>query len=216
MARTAKTLSIAGIANHTSGDKIAGQASASTVDRKISQPFTGSTDQAVPEGIYIRQPDLLGSQTVMTRASDGAAVSRSRYDAWGSHLAANSLGQDTTYEKFTDQPHEAFSGLEYYGFRFYHPKTRRFITPDDRIAGGGAQGYNRFAYVLNNPATYIDPTGHQVGTSTCVGCGSSGGNSGGGGESRSLNPLDYSPGYQFLKWLFGSHGGGGGNDDNKR
>ncbi len=186
LARTAKTLSIAGIATHTYGDKIPGAVAAATVDTNINQPFTGSTDQALPVGIYLRQSDLLGSQTVMTRASDGAVVSRNRYDAWGSHLAANSMGQDTTYEQFTGQPREAFSGLAYYGFRYYHPTTRRFITPDDRIMGCGAQGYNRFAYVHNNPATYIDPTGHQTaGTSTCVGKGCGDDRSGSGSGSNS-------------------------------
>lgn len=56
MSLAAETLSIAGIANHTYGDKIIGQAEASTVDSKINQPLTGSTDQAVPLGIYLRQP----------------------------------------------------------------------------------------------------------------------------------------------------------------
>jgi RHS repeat-associated protein len=190
--RISKTLSIAGIATHTYGDKIVGQASASTVDSKINLPFTGSTDQAVPLGIYLRQPDLLGSQTLITRASDGAAVSRNTYDAWGSHLPANSLGQDTTYEKFTGQQQEGFSGLAYYGFRYYHPKTRRFITPDDRLGGGGAQGYNRFAYVRNNPATYIDPSGHQdVRAETCPGCRGNGNGTGSssGGQSGGWNEL---------------------------
>jgi hypothetical protein len=48
----------------------------------------------------------------------------------------------------------------YYGARFYDPTLGRFNQPDT-ITSGGAQGYDRFAYVSNNPVRYNDPTGHM-------------------------------------------------------
>lgn len=46
--------------------------------------------------------------------------------------------------------------------RIYDAEGRRFLTPDpyvtDPMAG---QNHNRYAYVLNNPATNTDPTGYQ-------------------------------------------------------
>jgi len=47
--------------------------------------------------------------------------------------------------------------------RFYDPISGRFLTPDDQIGGESLyqQGaLNRFAFELNNPIGYVDPTGH--------------------------------------------------------
>jgi len=48
--------------------------------------------------------------------------------------------------------------------RFYDPISGRFLTPDNRIGGESLyqQGVlNRFAFELNNPIGYIDPSGHM-------------------------------------------------------
>ncbi|MBI5823371.1 MAG: RHS repeat-associated core domain-containing protein [Chloroflexi bacterium] len=52
-------------------------------------------------------------------------------------------------------------GLMHYGARMYDPALGRF-TSADTIVPGGVQGYDRYAYVNNNPIRYNDPTG------TCV------------------------------------------------
>lgn len=53
-------------------------------------------------------------------------------------------------------------GLYNYGARLYDPEVGRFITPDS-IAPDyrNPQSLNRYAYVLNNPMRYVDPTGHE-------------------------------------------------------
>jgi RHS repeat-associated protein len=59
-------------------------------------------------------------------------------------------------------------GLLYYGARFYDPALGRFCeapprgaSADTLIPGAGSsQAWDRFAYGLNNPLRYIDPTGH--------------------------------------------------------
>jgi len=49
-----------------------------------------------------------------------------------------------------------------YGARFYDPALGRFISADTVVPGAGnPQALNRYAYVLNNPLKYTDPTGHQ-------------------------------------------------------
>ncbi|MCZ2290048.1 MAG: hypothetical protein LC138_14540, partial [Anaerolineales bacterium] len=42
---------------------------------------------------------------------------------------------------------------------FYDSAVGRFVSADTVIPGG-TQGYDRFAYVYNNPLRYNDPTGH--------------------------------------------------------
>lgn len=49
----------------------------------------------------------------------------------------------------------------YYNARFYDPSIGRFLTPDTIVPDvTDAQAFNRYAYVLNNPIKYTDPTGH--------------------------------------------------------
>ena len=53
-------------------------------------------------------------------------------------------------------------GIYFYNARFYSPYLNRWIQPDTIIPGAGnSQAYDRFAYVLNNPVIYTDPSGHK-------------------------------------------------------
>lgn len=57
--------------------------------------------------------------------------------------------------------HVSDFGLLYYNSRMYDPSLGRF-TSADSIVPAGVQGYDRYAYVQNNPLRYTDPTGHSV------------------------------------------------------
>jgi hypothetical protein len=49
----------------------------------------------------------------------------------------------------------------YYGARYYSPEYRIFIQPDTLLPDPyNPQALNRYAYVLNNPVKYTDPSGH--------------------------------------------------------
>ncbi len=48
----------------------------------------------------------------------------------------------------------------YYNARWYDPSLGRFAQADT-IVPGGAQGYDRYAYVNNDPVRYTDPSGHK-------------------------------------------------------
>lgn len=51
--------------------------------------------------------------------------------------------------------------LEYLRARFYDPAKGRFTaTATVQQNAQGTQGRNLYAYVANNPTTWIDPTGH--------------------------------------------------------
>ncbi|MCL4872115.1 MAG: hypothetical protein KJ063_24400 [Anaerolineae bacterium] len=53
-------------------------------------------------------------------------------------------------------------GLLYYNARFYVPGIGRFANADTIVPDPvNPQQLNRYAYVLGNPLSYFDPTGHS-------------------------------------------------------
>ncbi len=62
---------------------------------------------------------------------------------------------------FTGQKLDASDGLMYYGARYYDAALGRFISADTIVPNpANPQSLNRYAYVLNNPVKYVDPSGH--------------------------------------------------------
>jgi len=54
-------------------------------------------------------------------------------------------------------------GLYYYGARWYDSSLGRFAQADTIVPSpGNPQSLNRYAYGLNNPLKYVDPSGHVV------------------------------------------------------
>jgi len=93
-------------------------------------------------------------------SSSGARLNILAYRPFG-QLAWNS-GSEPEYS-YTGEYHEASSNLYYLNSRWYDPTTGRFISPDDRLGRlSMPQDQNRYAYVMNNPMKYTDPTGHIV------------------------------------------------------
>jgi RHS repeat-associated protein len=65
--------------------------------------------------------------------------------------------------EFTGKERDSESGLDYFGARYYGSALGRFTSPDpsldaDRIVGT-PQRWNRYAYVINNPFSRVDPDG---------------------------------------------------------
>jgi RHS repeat-associated protein len=130
--------------------------------------------------------DHLGSASITTD-KDGVKVSEIRYKPWGEVRYSSSV-LPTRYT-FTGQysyvgdaatglGNNGF-GLMFYNARWLDNSIGRFTQPDTAVAGG-VQGYDRYAYVSNNPVRYNDPTGHDCSdpedpTPTC-----DSGNNGGG------------------------------------
>jgi RHS repeat-associated protein len=64
---------------------------------------------------------------------------------------------------FTGQENDADTELMYYGARYYSPEYRVFVQPDTITMlpdPYNSQYLNRYAYALNNPVKYTDPSGH--------------------------------------------------------
>jgi RHS repeat-associated protein len=107
--------------------------------------------------------DHLGSVTVTTDAA-GAVVNRSSYDPWGKPRASFPLGDRsrTGDRGFTGHEHLA-GGLIHMNGRIYDPVLGRFLSADIVVQFPDAiTSYNRYAYVLNNPLAYTDPSGYFI------------------------------------------------------
>jgi RHS repeat-associated protein len=103
-----------------------------------------------PENYY--SYDGLGSVTNLSDASGANAQSYS-YDAFGNTLTSQGTLSNT--HKFLTKETD-FSGLIYFGARYYDPTIGRFITQDPL---GMIDGPNMYVYVNNNPVNLIDPWG---------------------------------------------------------
>ncbi len=65
-----------------------------------------------------------------------------------------------TNRGYTGHEHLAYFGLINAQGRVYDPALGRFLSPDPYIqAPDFTQNYNRYAYCLNNPLVYTDPSG---------------------------------------------------------
>jgi RHS repeat-associated protein len=110
--------------------------------------------------------DHLGSTRVMAD-STGTAVQCHDYLPFGEELLAGTFGRNGCYSPasgsgllFTAKERDAETGLDYFGARYYSGAQGRFTGPD-LISGWPSrpQSWNRYAYALNNPGRYIDPSG---------------------------------------------------------
>ncbi len=111
--------------------------------------------------VYYLTADHLGSTSLVTDAG-GGEVARQKYFPFGTPRNPNPSTLPTDY-RFTGQRSEeaALGSLYDYGARHYSPLLGRFISADTLVPEpGNPQALNRYAYVLNNPLRYTDPTGH--------------------------------------------------------
>jgi len=81
-----------------------------------------------------------------------------RMDVPGSGVAVNKI----TNRGYTGHEMDDEVGLINMNARIYDPLLGRFLSADPVLPDAGdMQAYNRYAYVLNNPLRYVDPTGNN-------------------------------------------------------
>ena len=101
--------------------------------------------------------------------TNGIVLQHLRYDVWGRRWNADQPGPtaDTASYRsdrgFTKHEHLDLFQLINMNGRIYDPVIARFLSPDPFIQSAtDLQGYNRYAYVTNNPLTYTDPSGYGI------------------------------------------------------
>jgi RHS repeat-associated protein len=123
------------------------------------QPAGGATTP-----IYFHS-DHLGSIVALTNAA-GTVIERDDYDPWGKRRNTN--GTDDPGDTLTSQTTRGYTGEEHVAdvalinlnARMYDPQIGKFMGSDPLVASPfTSQGWNRFAYVGNNPLNATDPTG---------------------------------------------------------
>lgn len=110
--------------------------------------------------------DNLGSLTAITDAQ-GNVTREFSFDAWGkrrnsdwSVASGNPQINPENTRGFTSHEHYDLFDLVDMNGRIYDPIIGRFLSPDPFIQDiSDLQSFNRYSYVLNNPVTFIDPSG---------------------------------------------------------
>jgi RHS repeat-associated protein len=130
-------------------------ASVTVVD---SEPDPAGAGIPAPGVSYVHGSHI--GSTLLQTDGDGNAVTTIGYLPFGE--LGSVAGADTLRRKFTGKELDEDTGLYYFGARYYDPALGSFITADDRFGGFASRhdGLNAYAYGLNDPTSYTDPTGH--------------------------------------------------------
>jgi RHS repeat-associated protein len=112
-------------------------------------------------GIIYYHQDFVNSTTVATNAS-GQVQTQLQYLPFGEVYKVN--GTDNVTYKFSNKELDNGSDLYYFNARYYDADMCRFITADSQLGGElhHPDIFNRYAYALNSPVNFTDPSGHGI------------------------------------------------------
>jgi len=126
-------------------------------------------------GVIYYIDDHLGSSDLVTDSLGNILSEESRYP-YGLERQVNGEGSTVNGESvvadyvYTGKEYDVETGLIYFGGRYYAPELGRWITPDPlflekepKKAVEMPLSSNLYAYVRNNPMTYVDETGNLEG-----------------------------------------------------
>ena len=105
--------------------------------------------------------------------NNGNTVVEYYYDAWGNHKVVDEKGDEIidldnignlNPFRYRGYYYDTETGLYFLQTRYYDPETGRFLNRDsvEYADPETINGLNLYAYCLNNPVEYVDPTGHII------------------------------------------------------
>ena len=113
---------------------------------------------------YVFRKNLQGD-VVGICSSSGTLIGEYVYDAWGNLLEEPTNGVLLANPfRYRGYYYDSSIGLYYLNSRYYDPETGRFLNEDlvSYLEPETIGGINLYAYCLNDPVNYIDPTGHKA------------------------------------------------------
>jgi RHS repeat-associated protein len=160
---------------------------------KIRIPLPGG-GQAVYNGgtlAKFNHPDWQGNIRVASKAATRTLAGQSEYTPFG--MPYNEAPAGSAGPSFNQSYGDVFDSHEYdSATRELHPVQGRWIQPDfaglSAVDPSNPQSWNRYAYVMNNPLSNVDPTGlldDPACSHTDAGCG---GGSGDASSSGNFGP----------------------------
>ena len=130
---------------------------------------TGAGNTRLQKKTRYLHADALGSIEVFTDGL-GQVTERSVYDPFGNRTLQSAsgetpIGTSVAHNGLGFTGHEQISfNLVHMNGRVYDPLLGRMLSPDPLIQSPAlSQSHNRYAYVMNNPLRYTDPSGYFLG-----------------------------------------------------
>ncbi len=160
---------------------------------------------------YLHRDHIYSVETITDEL--GAISGHLSYDAHGKRRLSDwqagvPAAPSETPRGFTGHEHLDGVGLIHMNGRVYAPELGRFLSPDPYVqVPETAKGFNRYAYVFNNPLSFTDPSGFYAHG------GSVGDQSYGGGAGSEGNDGYDGPGKGGQ--AHGSHSGNTGGNANR-
>jgi RHS repeat-associated protein len=112
---------------------------------------------------YYHLQDQINSTRIVTD-DDGNVVYSAAHGPYGD-IQKEWVNTYDPKQKFSGKERESYSGLDYFGARYYDSHSYRFISVDPirnkQIAISNPQLWNLYLYCRNNPIRYLDPDGRQ-------------------------------------------------------
>jgi RHS repeat-associated protein len=139
---------------NSTGAVVARYTQTQDIDEPLAELRSGSTSYYEADG--------LGSVTSLT-GSGGAVASSYTFDSFGN--VTNSSGTLSNPFRYAAREFDGETNLYYYRARYYDSQTGKFLQEDP---SGLAGGINSYAYTMNSPTDWTDPTGLAMSAEECT------------------------------------------------